>query len=148
MGNLAFHKLTQEYDTEEFKLGDIVEEGKNKYVFVKSAAAIATGQLVTIDQDGVATEGTTTTAAKGRGAGVTKFAFSAADKYGFVQTRGAFQLDCATGLSEGDKLFTSATAGRVGTDGGSDVRVNGLYVTADTSTAGLATCEAAVDMWV
>lgn len=129
-----------------FKLGDEIEQNGNKYKYVTSGAAIATGQAVLIDPVTFEiVEATTALAVDVQAVGVTVFAFAASGEFGWVQTKGNFQLDVNTGLSAGQILTTTATAGRLGSGG---VAVTGASVVANTSSAGLAACYAVTDMFI
>lgn len=150
MGDAAMIQLDTPTDAEYgFKLGDEIEQNGNKYKYVTSGAAIATGQAVLIDPVTFeVVEATTTLAVDVSAVGVTVFAFAASGEFGWVQTKGNFSLDVATGLTAGQLLYTSATAGRLGAQGGSDVLVTGVSVVANTSSAGVAACYAVTDMFI
>jgi hypothetical protein len=150
MGDAAMIQLNGPTDAAYgFKLGDEIEQNGNRYKFVQAGAAIATGQAVLIDPVTFeVVEATTALAVDVSAVGVTVFAFAASAEVGWVQTKGNFQMDVATGLTAGQLLHTSATAGRLGASGGGAVLVTGASVVANTSSAGLAACYAVTDMFI
>lgn len=150
MGDAAMIQLDAPTDAAYgFKLGDELEQNGNKFKYVKSAAAIDTAQAVIIDPvTFVATELTTALAVDMAQVGVTKFAFTAADQFGWVQTKGQFDLDCVTGLSAKQQLFTSTTPGRVGPTGGGAILITGAGIQAANSGNGVVPCYAVTDMYL
>ncbi len=143
----GMHNLTNASVTQEFKLGDMLEENGNIYRYIQADEALDAGDFSLIDSAHQATESLTAEATLVELIGCALHAF-AADEFGWVQTAGLFNGNTATGLTAGAKVYTSATAGRVGANAGSDVLIHGLSVVANTSVAGLNACRAVGEMKV
>lgn len=129
-----------------FLLGDELEQNGNVFKYVQAGSAIVTGQTVLINPvTFLVAEATSALAIHVSQVGVTVFDFAAADEVGWVQIKGEFQLNCATGLTARQLLTTTTTAGRLGSGG---VLVTGASVVGSTAVAGLASCYAVTGMFV
>ncbi len=142
------HNLTAPSTDQKFKLGDRIEENGNVYRYIRADEALTLGQFVLLDSGWLATESLTAEATLVEAVGCAAFAAFADDEYGWVQTEGLFTGNTATSLTAGAKCYTSATAGRIGANGGLDVLIQGLSVVTTTTGAGLNACRAVGEMRV
>lgn len=148
MSDIGMVRLNDESATQEFALGTKYQIDEDIYRYVQFTAAIAAADFAYVDKDWKTVEITTTNATKVSLVCCMPYAATTADYYGWVQTAGDFTGNTATSLSEGAALYTSATAGQVGADGGSDVLISGLTVTAATTGAGDNACRAVKEMTI
>lgn len=145
MGKIGFADLSSTSTDQKFPLGAIYEEEDCVYQYVHAAGSIAQYNLVTMDADFEAADGTTTTSgARPTRCGVAQIAFADND-YGWVpigpfpESKG-FKVNAAASCAANVKLYTTATDGVVD-DAATDL-VAGLVLTETITTAAAATCEA------
>lgn len=148
MSDIGMINISDESATQQFALGTKYQSGEDVYRYAKFTAAIGAGDFAYLDKDYKTVEITTAGATKVAAVACVPYAVTTADYFGWVQTAGTFSGNTATSLSEGAKLYTSSTAGRLGANGGSDVQVQGATVTAATTAAGLNSVRAVKEMTI
>lgn len=145
MSNLGMIKLTDESATQEFALGDYYTDGLDLYRYVQFTAAIGAADFAYIDLNWKTVELTTANATEVTLACCMPYAATTANYYGWVQTRGDFTGNVLTGIGAGDKLYTTATAGRLGTDS-SSILVQGVTLLVASTGSGDNSCRAWQEM--
>lgn len=144
-GSIGMANLSDESSTQLFRLGDSYIDGNNIYRYVQFTAAIAAADFAYIDLNWKTVELTTANATEVALVGCMPYAATTADYYGFIQTAGDFTGNVLTGIGAGDKLYTTATAGRVGTDS-SSILVQGLTLLVASTSSGNNSCRAWQEM--
>lgn len=141
--------LTGPDEVQQFKLGDVLEENGNTWVYIQAGSAITRGALLLLDKAFKATPVTTTSA----GATINSYGVAqwdiADNEYSWVpvgpfnvRSNGTeFVVDAEAACAEGALLNTTATAGRV--DDAATTPVYGLVLKATVGgAAALTPCRA------
>lgn len=145
MGKVGFANVSETTVDQKHQLGAIYEQDEVVYQYVHANGSIAQYNLVTLDKDFEAADGTTTTSgARPTRCGVAQVAF-ADNEYGWVPIgpfphSAGFLVNAAANCAGNVKLYTTATDGVVD-DSATDL-VEGLVLTETITTARAATCEA------
>jgi len=145
MGKVGFANVTETTVDQKHQLGAIYEQDDAVWQYVHANGSIAQYNLVTLDADFEAADGTTTTSgARPTRCGIAQVAF-ANDEYGWVvigpfPESAGFKVNAAALCAANVKLYTTATDGVVD-DSATDL-VAGLVLTETLVGAGSATCEA------
>jgi hypothetical protein len=145
MSDIGMVNLSDESSDQKFALGTKYRNGKNTYRYAQFTAAVAANDFAYLDKDWKTVELTTSNATEVSRVAVLPYAATTADYYGWVQTAGDFTGNVATGIGAGDKLYTTSTAGRLGTDS-SSILVEGVTLTTASTSAGDNACQAVQEM--
>lgn len=134
-GSLIGANPTVYTSTAQFALGTMTT-GTDGAVFeyVQALSAISTYNAVCIDQDGKASNLTTTNAAEVKAVGVAQISI-AVSNYGWVQRAGKMRVNVAANCQDFVALFTTSTPGVVDDVTVSEALVLGLNTYSSTVTA-------------
>lgn len=107
------------------------------WLYGKTGSSITKYSYVTIDEDNVISEGTKAAVDDGHRIGFAQIAASAADKYMWVACQGSnITARTASGTTVDSALYTTATAGILGSTASSQTKIDGIVaVTAASASA-------------
>jgi hypothetical protein len=131
--------------TRRFKLGDYFEQNGNGYRYIQFTTVLGKSDFAYLDANWKTVELVTSGATEVAVAGSVQYEVTEASEYGWIQTKGDFIGNVASGLGAGDKLYTSSTAGRLGADS-SSILVEGVTLTTASTSDGDNACRAVQEM--
>lgn len=150
MGKIGFANLSAStVDQGPFRLGEIYEAGDINYMYLHANGAIAQYNLVTIDADFEAADGTSATSGtRPTRCGISQLTVADNEYFwapiGPFPEAAGFQVNAALNCAKDVKLYTTGVDGVVD-DTAVDL-IEGLVLTETITTAAAATCEAVKEM--